>query len=28
VGHGKNTPLKGLRFESLDEAQTYLANRR
>jgi len=24
VGHAKNTPLKGLRFESLDEAQTYL----
>jgi hypothetical protein len=24
VGHAKNTPLKGLRFESLQEAQTYL----
>jgi len=24
VGHAKNTPLKGLRFESLAEAQTYL----
>jgi transposase len=24
VGHAKNTPLKGLRFESLDEAQSYL----
>jgi transposase len=24
VGHAKNTPLKGLRFESLVEAQTYL----
>ena len=24
VGHAKNTPLKGLRFESLTEAQTYL----
>ena len=24
VGHAKNTPLKGLRFESLPEAQTYL----
>jgi transposase len=24
VGHAKNTPLKGLRFESLDEAQAYL----
>jgi transposase len=24
VGHAKKTPLKGLRFESLDEAQTYL----
>jgi Mu transposase, C-terminal domain len=24
VGHAKNTPLKGLRFESLKEAQTYL----
>lgn len=24
VGHAKNTPLKGLRFESLREAQTYL----
>jgi transposase len=24
VGHAKNTPLKGLRFESLSEAQTYL----
>lgn len=24
VGHAKNTPLKGLRFESLEEAQTYL----
>jgi transposase len=26
VGHAKNTPLKGLRFESLEEAQTYLDN--
>src|SRR5207344_519589 len=26
VGHAKNTPLKGLRFESLTEAQTYLDN--
>jgi transposase len=26
VGHAKNTPLKGLRFESLDAAQTYLDN--
>jgi transposase len=24
VGHAKNTPLRGLRFESLDEAQRYL----
>ena len=24
VGHAKRTPLRGLRFESLDEAQTYL----
>jgi transposase len=24
VGHAKNTPLKGLRFESLSEAQAYL----
>jgi transposase len=24
VGHAKQTPLKGLRFESLEEAQTYL----
>jgi transposase len=24
VGHAKNTPLKGLRFESLAEAQAYL----
>ena len=24
VGHAKNTPLKGLRFESLPEAQSYL----
>jgi len=24
VGHAKNTPLKGLRFESLQDAQTYL----
>ncbi len=24
VGHAKNTPLKGLRFESLEQAQTYL----
>jgi len=24
VGHAKNTPLKGLRFESLEEAQNYL----
>ena len=24
VGHAKNTPLKGLRFESLEEAQVYL----
>lgn len=24
VGHTKNTPLKGLRFEALDEAQAYL----
>jgi transposase len=24
VGHAKNTPLKGLRFESLDQAQSYL----
>lgn len=24
VGHAKNTPLKGLRFESLEEAQSYL----
>ena len=24
VGHAKNTPLKGLRFDSLEEAQTYL----
>jgi transposase len=24
VGHAQNTPLKGLRFESLEEAQTYL----
>ncbi len=24
VGHAKNTPLKGLRFESLEEGQTYL----
>lgn len=26
VGHAQKTPLKGLRFESLDEAQTYLDN--
>jgi transposase len=24
VGHAKNTPLKGLRFESVEEAQSYL----
>ena len=24
VGHAKNTPLKGLRFETLEEAQSYL----
>jgi hypothetical protein len=24
VGHAQKTPLKGLRFESLEEAQTYL----
>jgi hypothetical protein len=24
VGHAQKTPLKGLRFETLDEAQTYL----
>ena len=24
VGHAKNTPLKGMRFESLEEAQAYL----
>ena len=24
VGHAKNTPLKGLRFESLEDAQSYL----
>jgi hypothetical protein len=24
VGHAKNTPLKGQRFESLEEAQAYL----
>jgi hypothetical protein len=24
VGHAKKTPLRGLRFESLDEAQAYL----
>lgn len=24
VGHAKNTPLNGLRFESIEEAQTYL----
>jgi transposase len=24
VGHAKNTPLKGVRFESLEEAQSYL----
>lgn len=24
VAHAQKTPLKGLRFESLDEAQTYL----
>src|ERR1051326_2752442 len=24
LGHAKNTPLKGLRFESLEEAQSYL----
>ena len=24
VGHAKNTPLKGLRFESMEEAQSYL----
>jgi hypothetical protein len=24
VGHAQKTPLRGLRFESLDEAQTYL----
>ena len=24
VGHAKNTPLKGLRFESLEQAQSYL----
>jgi hypothetical protein len=24
VGHAKRTPLKGLRFESLEEAQAYL----
>src|SRR5213592_2635990 len=26
VGHAKKTPLKGLRFESLEEAQTHLDN--
>lgn len=26
VGHAQKTPLKGLRFESLEEAQTYLDN--
>jgi transposase len=26
VGHSQKTPLKGLRFESLDEAQAYLDN--
>ena len=26
VGHAQRTPLKGLRFESLEEAQTYLDN--
>ena len=26
VGHAKKTPLKGLRFESLEEAQAYLDN--
>jgi hypothetical protein len=24
VGHAKNTPLKGMRFENLEEAQAYL----
>jgi hypothetical protein len=24
IGHTKRTPLKGLRFESLEEAQAYL----
>jgi hypothetical protein len=24
VGHAQKTPLKGLRFESLDETQAYL----
>ena len=24
IGHTKRTPLRGLRFESLEEAQTYL----
>jgi transposase len=28
VGHAQKTPLKGLRFESLEEAQAYLAPRR
>ena len=27
IGHVKRTPLKGLRFESLEEAQTYLDRR-
>jgi hypothetical protein len=27
VGHAKKTPLKGLRFEGLEQAQTYLAAR-
>ncbi len=26
VGHAQKTPLKGMRFESLEEAQTYLDN--
>jgi hypothetical protein len=28
VGHAKKTPLRGLRFESLDEAQAYPASSR
>jgi hypothetical protein len=28
VGHAQRTPLKGLRFESLEEAQAYLGNPR